>query len=392
MRILVAHNYYLQGGGEDTAFRAERALLRSRGHQVIEYIDDNTRIARASRLSVAAQTIWSWSSYQRIMDLIHSGRPEIAHFHNIFPLISPAAYYACRRAGVPVIQTLYNPRLICPAASLYRNGGLCTDCLGRMPWPGVVHGCYHQSRSQTLVVASMLVAHRFLGTWNAVVGRYLVATEFYRDLCVRGGLPKEKLVIKPNFIASDPGLQPPEKMGEHALFVARLDPEKGVRTMLKAWVNLKIPLIIRGEGQLEKETLQFIRDRKLDHIKVIGRLSNDELVRLVKGARFLVWPSEGYYETFGFSAVECYAAGIPVVASRIGVMNEIVRDGETGLLFNPGDPDDLVAKAQWLWDRPEESRRMGLRARREYEQKYTPERNYQMLIEIYSKAIAEKVR
>ncbi len=389
MRILVAHNYYLQPGGEDTEFLAETALLRAHGHEVTEYVERNERIAAANQLSIAVQTVWSWSSYRKILTAIRTARPEIAHFHNTFPLISPAAYYACRRSGIPVIQTLHNPRLVCPAASLYRDGRLCTDCVGRLPWPGVLHRCFHNSRAQTLVVAAMLVTHRWLRTWDAVVSAYLVPTEFYRNLFVLGGLPAEKLVVKPNFVvASEPDPAIARNNGKYALFVARLDPEKGVRTMLNAWRTLKIPLKIRGSGQLEKESQRYVQEHGLEHVQIVRRLSKADLWTLIGGARFLVWPSEGYYEAFGLSAVECYAVGIPVVASRIGVMTEIVRDGETGLLFNPGDPQDLAAKAQWLWDHPEESKRMGQNARREYELKYTPERNYQMLMSIYEKALA----
>jgi glycosyltransferase involved in cell wall biosynthesis len=387
MRILVAHNYYLEPGGEDTAFRAESALLRSRGHDVVEHIERNERIASMPRLTVAANTVWSRQSYASITRMIEQSRPDIVHFHNTFPLISPSAYYACRRRAVPVVQTLYNPRLICPAGSLYRAGNLCTECVGRIPLPGVLHGCYRGSRSQTLVVASMLTAHRWLRTWARVIGVYLVATQFYRQLFIRGGLPGQKLVVKPNFVSPDPGYDSERPPGSYALFVGRLDPEKGVRTLLSAWRSLEIPLIIRGDGQLETEATQFIKTHRLRNVQIIGRVPYEELRKLMSGARFLVWPSEGYYETFGFVASECYAAGVPVVASRIGVMEEIVHDGETGLHFSAGSPEDLAARCLWLWQHPEESRRMGARARLEYENKYTAERNYAMLMSIYARLI-----
>jgi glycosyltransferase involved in cell wall biosynthesis len=199
-------------------------------------------------------------------------------------------------------------------------------------------------------------------------------------------------VIKPNFIASDPGIQSSGSLGAYALFLARLEPAKGVETMLRAWQNLAIPLRIRGGGQLEDATRAYIREHDGGNIEIVDRLSPAELEHLIKGARFLIWPSEGFYETFGFAAVECFASGIPVIASRIGVMTEIIRDGVTGLHFNAGDPMDLATKVRWLWDHPRESKRMGQNARREYEQKYTPERNYAMLMDIYSKTISEYKR
>jgi glycosyltransferase involved in cell wall biosynthesis len=391
MRIVLAHNYYQQPGGEDTVFCALSTLLRGRGNDVAEYIDDNHRIAGMKPVSVAVQTIWSQSTYKKIAKLIRNERPDIVHFHNIFPLISPAAYYACREAGVPVVQSLDNPRLLCPSANFYRNERLCLDCANKkIPWPGILHACYHKSRIQTCVVAAMLTTHRVLKTWQDRVDVYLVATDFYRKIFVSYGFPEARIAVKPHFIPKDPGIKTNKKSGSYALFLARLDPEKGVRTMLKAWMKLDIPLKIRGSGQLEQEVRHFILDSQTAKIEIIGRLAEDELGDLVKNARFLVWPSEGYYETFGMAAVECYAAGVPVIASRIGVMTEVVRDGVTGLLFNPGDPDDLAAKVSWLWNHPEECAEMGHNARREYEEKYTPERNYQMVMDIYTRAMTEK--
>jgi glycosyltransferase involved in cell wall biosynthesis len=135
-------------------------------------------------------------------------------------------------------------------------------------------------------------------------------------------------------------------LGDYALFVGRLDPEKGVRTLLTAWEHLvAVPLKIRGSGQLEREAQGAAQ--RLDSIELVDRLSQEELILLFKGARFLVWPSEGYYETFGLVVAEAFACGVPVIASRIGVMAEIVQEGRTGLHFTPGDPEDLADKVRW---------------------------------------------
>lgn len=235
----------------------------------------------------------------------------------------------------------------------------------------------------------MLTYHRWINTWNNMVDIYLVATEFYRQKFIEGGLPEGKIIVKPHFIQHDPGLKSPKQQGEYILFIGRLDPEKGIRTLLKAWENLDIPLKIRGDGRLEQECRDSINTQPLKRIEIIPRLSNKDLSELIRKARFLIWPSEGYYETFGMVAVECFAQGVPVVASNIGVMAEIVKNGETGLLFNPGDPSDLASKVEWLWSQPKESERLGLNARKEYEEKYMPERNYQMIMDIYSSAISK---
>ena len=389
IKVLHAHNYYLQPGGEDTAFNAEVILLRNHGHTVVEYIENNRSIASKNQINVALQSIWSQDAYRRIKKVLREERPQVAHFHNTFPLISPAAYYACHEENIPVIQSLDNPRLLCPSANLYRNGKLCQDCLSKTPpWPSILHACYHGSHLQTAVVAFMLTFHRWRGTWTRQVDYYLVATEFYRRKFIEGGLPAERIVVKPHFVHPDPGIRSEEKIGDYALFIGRLDPEKGIPTLLEAWKLLRhIPLKIRGDGQLEKEAKEFIRSNQLDSVELVQRLSRDGLTALIKNARFLVWPSNGFYETFGYVAVDCFASGIPVIASDIGVMSEIVRNGVTGLLFTPGDPAALSEKVEWAWGHPDAIFEMGRDARKEYELKYTAERNYHMLMDIYQKAI-----
>jgi glycosyltransferase involved in cell wall biosynthesis len=214
-----------------------------------------------------------------------------------------------------------------------------------------------------------------------------VATEFYKQKFIEAGLPTGKIIVKPHSIKFDSVPEFSDQKGKYVLFIGRLDPEKGIRTLLAAWMNLAIPLIIRGDGKLEQESQDFIHVHNIKCAEIIQRLTEEELAQLIKNARFLIWPSEGFYETFGIVAIECFAQGIPVVGSNIGVMTEIVKNGETGLLFNPGDPVDLAAKVVWLWNHPEESDRMGRNARKEYEDKYTPERNYQMLMKIYEKVM-----
>jgi len=393
IKVLYSHNYYLQPGGEDTTFTSEVSLLRDNGHEVFEYIEHNRRIEKMNRISLALKAHWSRETYHKLTNLISKERPDIAHFQNTFPLISPSAYYACRDAGVPVIQALQNPRLLCPSANFYRAGGLCQDCLGKTPpWHGVIHGCYHGSPLQTMAVASMLSLHRWLKIYETKVDFFIVVMDFYRRKFIEGGLPAAKLLVKPHFIYPDPGSRSDQQQGEYALFVNRLNPEKGIRKLLAAWENLKdIPLKIMGSGQLEGEINQFRQAHVLSTtIEMVGRLSRDELMKGYKDARFFVWPSEGYSETFGYVAVESFSCGVPVIASGIGVAKDIVTDGITGLHFNSGDPDDLAAKVRWAWEHPVEIAEMGRNARREYEEKYTAERNYGLLMEIYQKAILSK--
>jgi glycosyltransferase involved in cell wall biosynthesis len=389
VKILVAHNYYQQPGGEDTVVERETALLRQAGHSVIDYHRSNTEVESLNwwgKITLPKRIVWASDAVRDLETLIRATQPDLAHFHNTHFMISPAAYQACRDLHTPVVQSLYNPRLMCPAASFYRNGQLCQDCLGKaFPWPGVLHACYRQSRLQTAVLALSLFFHRRRGTWINMVDGYVMATEFYRQLYIAGGLPADKLHVKPHFVMPVPEARAAGP-GQYALFVGRLDPEKGARTLLRAWQGLDIPLKIRGDGQLLAEAQQAAQSNPA--IEMVGRLSAHDLFDLMRGARFLVWPSEGFYETFGLVAIESFACGTPVIASRIGVMAEIVADGRTGLHFAPGDANDLAAKATWAWGHAGEMSAYGQNARHEYEERYTPERNYEMLMAIYDKVIS----
>jgi glycosyltransferase involved in cell wall biosynthesis len=388
LKILLAHNYYQQSGGEDTAFESEVNLLRERGGQVVEYIDHNDRIKEMSKISTGTQLLWSRDSYQKFLALIEKEKPDVAHFHNIFPLISPSAYYACEKAGIPVLQALDNPRLLCPSANFYRNGHLCQECLRKTPpWPSIKYGCYRNSRLETIGVASMLTLHRWMHTWQNKVTAFLVATDFYRRKFIEGGLPAQKFFYKPYFISPDPGIHSSFEPGNYALYIGRLDPEKGIKTMLTAWENLTIPLKIRGSGQLESYVKFWQSEHPQSPVEVIQRLSREDLSDLIQNARFLVWPSLGFYETFGFVTVESFANGVPVIASDEGVTAEVVANRRTGLHFHSGDASDLASKVGWMWNHPQESKRMGREARLEYENKFTAEKNYEMLMAIYRQAI-----
>jgi len=385
MKLLLVHNRYRYSGGEDQVFHRENELLRSAGHHVLEYTRNNSEIVEDGLLSKAklgVQTLWARDSQQELRSILRRERPQVVHFHNIFPLISPAAYYACQEAGIPVVQSLHNPRLMCPAATMYREGKVCQDCLGKaVPWPGIVHSCYRNSSLRTAAVAGMLTLHRLLGTWQERVDAYIVFTEFFRQKFIEAGLPCKKIFLKPHFLGTDPGMK--QNDGDYALFVGRLAREKGVATLLKAWESLgHVPLWVGGAGPMEQDVRRFSQTHQSIHM--LPYLSQKECFEMIKGARFLVWPSGA--ETFGLVAIESFACGTPVIASRSNAMAEVVEDKKTGLHFEPGDPEDLAAKVEWAWTHPREMAAMGRAARAEYKSKYTAERNYQLLMEIYSQA------
>jgi glycosyltransferase involved in cell wall biosynthesis len=381
MHILLAHNRYQQTGGEDSVFEAERSLLLQHGHTITEFLEDNRRIPSMSLLKVGIQAIWSRSASKRLSVLLKNERPEIAYFYNTFPLISPSAYYACKEQSIPVIQGLHNYRFLCPSADFFRAGRVCQDCLGKIPpWPGVAYRCYHRSCAQTAVVAAMITLHRCLRTWQRTVDGYIAPTEFLRKKYIEGGFPAEKIFVKPNFVLSDPGRR--EGAGEYAVYAGRLSQEKGIRTLLEGWRRLEtLPLKILGPGSLEKETRTFLRQPGWKNVQLLGQVLRDQVISTLQSARFLVFPSE-CYESFGLAIIEAFACGVPVIASRLGAMAELVSEGRTGLLFTPGDSGDLASKADWAWNHPKEMAAMGEAARREYELKFTAGQNYDILMEI----------
>jgi glycosyltransferase involved in cell wall biosynthesis len=389
MKILLVHNTYQQPGGEDVVFRQERELLERAGHQVLTYCRSNEEISAYSpvqRLALAVRMVWARDSRREIARLLEGQKPDLVHVHNTFLVISPSIYGACQEAHVPVVQTLHNYRLLCPAAIFFRQGRVCEECLEHSLWRGVLHACYRNSHPETSAVALMLAVHRRRHTWTSRVNCFIALSGFSRRKFIEGGIPAEKIAVKPNFVYPDPGCR--ARSGEYALFIGRLSPEKGVVTLLAAWQRLqvRVPLRIVGGGP-EREFLEArVKQMELTDVRFLGQLPREEVTAALKGARFVLFTSE-WYETFGMAIIEAFACGVPVICSRLGAMQEIVEDGRTGLHFAPGDAGDLAAKVEWAWAHPEEMAAMGRAARAEYEAKYTAERNYEMLMEIYGKAL-----
>lgn len=376
--VLLVHNRYRQPGGEDRVFTAEAELLRARGHRVIRHEAHNDAVAEHAPVALAARTIWSRATYRELRALIRRERPDVVHVHNTLPLLSPAVYYAAGAEGVPVVQTLHNYRLLCPAGLLLREGRVCEECVGRtVPLPAVVHGCYRSSRAATGAVAAMLSAHRLLGTWRERVDVYVALTEFARRKFVEGGLPAGRIRVKPNFLAADPGMGP--HRGGYALFVGRLSPEKGIHTLLDAWSRLDgtVPLKMAGDGPLAS-----LAGQGVPGVEWLGRQPSERVLALMRDASFLVFPSH-WYEGLPMTLVEAFATGLPVISSRLGSMEELVEDGRTGLHFTPGDPRSLAAQVARLVRHPREAAEMGGRARAAYEARYTAERNYALLLDLY---------
>ena len=385
MRILVAHNHYKYAGGEDSAMRAEVAMLRDAGHEVELFEVDNQIIqGTAAKIFASGSLFYSYSSSRKMSELMHAFRPDIVHIHNWFPLLSPSVIAVAAEAGIPVVQTLHNFRMLCANAILYRDGKVCRDCLGKtIPLTPAMHGCYSASRAGSAVVAAAFAYHRFAGTWQGIA-TFIALSEFQRDLLVEGGMDSTQIVVKPNFV-KDAGA-PGDGTGGYALFVGRLTPEKGIRTVLRAWAknNPPIPLKIMGAGPLVDEVIEV--SASVRGVEYLGQRSASEVYAAMATAKFLIFPSE-WYEPFALTIVEAFSHGTPVLAADLESISELVKDGQTGVRFIPGDADDLAAKVRQMLADDGNYRSMRRRCRQIYEERYTDKINYNLLTDIYRRAI-----
>lgn len=382
MKIAIVHNRYQQRGGEDQVVDAEVALLRAHGHEVIELLEDNRDIAQVPAWQLGVDTFWSRSAAARVERLCHEQRPEVVHCHNTFPRLSPSVQWAAHRAGVPVVQTLHNFRLLCVNAVLMRDGRPCEACVGHLPWRGVVHRCYRGSAWQSAATAGMLAVHRALGTAERAVDCHIALTDHARSLLIRGGLPADRIVVKPNF-APDPG-PPDDRPRQGLLYVGRLSPEKGLAVLLQAAALARQRVTLLGDGPLAEDC------RASPWIDFRGTGTPEQVREAMRGARALLLPSI-CHESMPRVLVEAFAAGLPVLASRLGALAELVDHGRTGLLFDAGNPQAL-ADAMTEAGRSDDASAWSRQARAAYEARYTEAAGLAALLQVYRQAARQAAR
>jgi glycosyltransferase involved in cell wall biosynthesis len=385
VKILLCHNYYRYRGGEDVSFEADIEMLRSFGHELELYTKHNDAINGHGRLALAKNTIWNSQSEREITEIIHRFRPDILHCNNIFPQISPSVYRAANQASLPVVQALRNYRLVCANGYLFRDGHICTDCVDRPSrYPALLHGCYRDSRLATAAVVSMQVVHGAIGTWKNRVDAYFTPSAFARELFIRNGINGNRIAVRTNFVHPDNGLS--DGRGGYALFIGRISPEKGLRVLLQAWQTLhsELPLKIVGTGPDEEALRREFPNAP--NVEWLGSHSSAEVLTLLADAKCLIMPSE-WYETFGRTIAEALSRGTPVIASRLGAIAELVVDGETGFLFEPGNADALVATTKSLIANEDRYQEMRRAAYDSYKARFTREKSHEQLMAVYQTAL-----
>ena len=386
MRVLVLHNEYQRACGEDVVFRSETGLLTEHGVEVRTATRHNQEIASygfAQKVKLWNDSRWSKRSADQVADLVREFAPDIVHVHNFMPLWSPSVFNAARQCGAATVLTLHNYRLFCMAGVTFRDGHSCHDCLGRSPLPGVLHRCYQKSLSGSIAVGAMLASNR--ETWASNVDAYIALTPGASEKFVRAGLPARKIHVKANFIPDPLNGSDLPPLGDDALYVGQLSEVKGTRVLIEAWTGIDSRLHVLGTGPLEPE----LKRTAPASVVFRGWVPPNEVQTALRDARLLIVPSL-WEEPFGLVILEAFAMGRPVLGSRQGAIAELVRDGETGLLFEPGDVDDLKAKAMLLLKDHELAARFGRAARREYLLRYTPQVNFHELKKIYRSAIVQR--
>lgn len=387
---LLVHNHYREPGGEDRVFESECRLLERAGINVLRYEVHNEHVDILSPITLAAKSVWNRTTYRAVSELLESTPCDVVHVHNTLPIASASVFVAARRAGSAVVQTLHNYRMVCPSATLFRDGHTCELCVSQpLALSGIRHACYRHSRPATAVVAASTFIHRTIGTYAQNIDRFIALTNFAREKLIEGGIAAHQVVVKPNF--TEPESRHRGNARDGALFVGRLTEGKGVRTLLDAWQrNPDLPpLRIAGDGPLRPLAESVSVSNK--NVTVLGPLSQTAVREEMCGAALLVFPSL-WFEGFPMTIVEAFSLRVPVVASRIGSVAEIVTDGECGLTFTPGDAVGLADAVRRLISDPDLNQALGDGALRRYESRYTPEANLEQLLRIYGDAIERRAR
>ncbi|MFA4982103.1 MAG: glycosyltransferase family 4 protein [Candidatus Omnitrophota bacterium] len=393
MKILLVHNFYKTSApsGENIVFQNELALLNKKGVKVVTYCRHNDEIGGyKKRLHTAASVIWSRRTYRELRLLIEREKPDVAHFHNIWYLVSPSAYYACKDAGVPVVQTVHNFRFFCANGIFVRKEKVCTLCLGKLPWRGALCGCCESPWIRTLPAVFSAVFHRLRKITDKGIDAYIALGNNARERLINCGISPDKISVKSNFVHGIPASD--EDSDPYLLFAGRLNKRKGTDTLMEALRILKVergidaPVKIAGNGQAKDSIEKAIKNNGLSAVELLNNVNHDEMLRIMQKAKCVIVPSR-WFEMHPTVIIEAFSMGKPVVGSRIDNIGEMVSDGKTGLLFDMNDPHDLASKLEKIITDDKACMEMGRSARREYEERFSPDVNYKILVDIYSKVI-----
>ena len=391
-RILQVHNFYQIPGGEDVVVRNEKRLLEEHGHTVYTYYRSNTELNEKGllgKLFLPFTAIYSFKTAREVKKLIQENQIDVVHVHNTLTMISPSVFYAAFRCKVPVVQTLHNFRMLCPAGSFFRNNEICEECVDGGLECAVKHKCYRNSKLQSFVSAAVLKVHRILGTYRKV--NFICLTEFNRNKLLASShiVDAKKVYIKPNFTFAEGIKTSNEKeQEEYYLFAGRVEALKGIDIAIKAFE--KIPdrqLYVAGTGPMMEEMQAYVKEHNITNVRFLGYLQKEEMTERFYHAKAVIMTSQ-CYEAFAMTIAEAYSYGVPVIAGRVGNMEGMVKEGVTGVKFTYNSAEDLAKKVEEF----EHLDRMTLKenAREFYQNRLRPEDNYRKLMEIYESISSDR--
>lgn len=398
MRIAMANNYYYLRGGCERVLFEEKKALEANGHQVLvfsqthpnnehsqyaEYFSPFKDWQTASlfgRMPMALNIMYDRHTRKGFLRFLDASDLDLVHAHNIYGGLTTSVLDAAQFKGVPVVMTLHDYKLICPSYLMLNRGSVCEDCQGAR----FIHCLLNRCHKENFAASSVYCIESYLNRWlhkYDTIQYFICPSRFSLQKHADHGIPRHRLLHIPNFISAAEH-EPVYEEGHYALFVGRLSKEKGIPTLLKAVQNLNVPVRIVGDGPLRPQYERFVRDRRMVHVTFEGYKSADDLKRLYVNAAFLVVPSE-WYENAPMTILEACAHGKPVIGSRIGGIPEMIDHGRTGLLFTPGDADELSECIQSLWTDKSLVADMGRAARAKVEREFSCQAHYERLMEVY---------
>lgn len=389
MRILLVHNFYRWRGGEDEFVEQLYGMLQERGHAVrffSAHSDEIEHYALHQRLKIAAESFYSFSTAQRLRQTVQEFRPDVLHVHNVFPVLSPSVYWVARQKHIPLVQSVHNFRFVCPNGFAFTRGEVCFRCLAsRHMLHAIRFRCLNGDLSQSVLYASVIGIHRSLKTLGELSGHLMTVNRMLAEI-LRNEFPTARITVLPNYIETA-RYQPRDAFKASFVYLGRLSEEKGVRTLIQAMRYTQgFVLEVIGTGTLSAELKREADTLAPGRVIFHGFVGGDERFDLLKSATALIMPSHSH-DSWPMAVLEAMALGIPVIASRQGGLPDMVQDGETGLLFDAGQPKQLAIAMQKLAESPDRVKQMGIAARYRAETEFDVEVYYQKLMGVYQQEI-----
>jgi glycosyltransferase involved in cell wall biosynthesis len=381
LTVLEINNRYRDAGGEHRVVETTRAMLRRRGHRVIVLNEDSRRIQTGrDRLAAAIAGVYSPAAKRRVGAVCERTRPDVVHVHNVYPLLSPSVVVAAADAKLPIVMTIHNYGLTCPIRTHFTHGGPCRRCAARGEHWCVLRNC-RGHLLESMAYAARAWAARSRGWIRDRVTLFAAVSRTVAAYLREARIPSARIAVVPNAVAVPPTAADPAR-GHYALYVGRLSVEKGVDTLAAALARTDPALRLHVVGTGPDEA----RWRTTPRVTWHGALPPEAVASMYRDARFTIVPSV-CEETFGLAAAESMSHAVPVLASRIGGLRELIDDDEDGVLCEPGNAAALAEHMSRLWRDPPLCRRLGEAGRRKIVQRYGEDRCYAHLLQAYERAV-----